>query len=203
MNTVAKKMLSTYSNVIFFPLDTDEFLSQEIIDKIRKSSQGYGYLDWRMCWPNDVFISGESNEVSIFEKSFITTSFDYLGNKHFLRSTLLEDGYLWGQAAHDVFNRMGFIKKGLKLGNMTHMPVRSFEQIYSKFSRGSEAHSDRALNAKDGEGENIFTKHWKVLPELLSDHESVVKDAILRYLPPGTDISKGTIKSWVELIENV
>lgn len=199
VNEVAKRLSPRYSNVIFLPLDTDEFLSQNTIDKICKSSLLYGYLDWQMYWPLDACTSDHSNDIFLSTKKFVSSDIDYLGNKHFMRSSILKKGYLFGQAAHEVYTRFGFLKRGPKVGNMIHIPVRDFQQVYSKFSRGLNAHFDKALSTQDAGGENVYAKHWKVRSELLPNRENFVRDAILRYLPVGADINNQNTKDWNDL----
>ena len=187
--------------MIFFPLDTDEFLSQHAVNSIRSRSGDHGYLDWRMAWPVNAFDTLANDVDSLQKHAFKFMSSGYLGNKHYMRSVLIEKGYSWSQGAHEIFSRLGFTQKSEKIGNMIHIPVRSPLQINKKFGRGFNAHLDKALNKRDKEGSVIYTKHWKIRSELLDFPHELVKDAIQRYLPSDAQIIDGNLGTWSELFD--
>jgi hypothetical protein len=73
-------------------------------------------------------------------------------------------------------------------------------QVTEKFNRGSSAYDDRALSRKDADGENIFSKHWKIDSQLQPNPELLVIDSLAKYLPIGTEVeSMGGVK-WEDLI---
>ncbi len=201
LNAVAADLIDNYDDAIFYPLDTDEFISEETLKRISASAEPCGYLDWRLAWPINLFDSKEE-EIELLENQvFRTMPNGYLGNKHFMRTSLLRRGYQWGQGAHELYTRLGFIRKGHKFGEMIHVPVRSYAQIRKKFGRGFAAHLDKALSGKDHEGDTIYVKHWKLRTDLLEKPTELLEDALKKYLPTESDLSQSSVLKWRELFD--
>jgi hypothetical protein len=201
LNAVAADLIDDYDDAIFYPLDTDEFISEEMLKRIIASAEPCGYLDWRLAWPIDLFDSKEEEIELLENQAFRAMPNGYLGNKHFMRTSLLRNGYQWGQGAHELYSRLGYIRKGDKFGEMIHIPVRSYTQIRKKFGRGFAAHLDKALSGNDHEGDTIFVKHWRLRTDLLEKPSELLEDALKKYLPTESDLSQSSVLKWTDLFD--
>ncbi len=181
LNTISKEIAIRYPDSLVLPLDTDEFLPLLESSLIPKSENEIGYLEWRLAWPADLFSITQQagSEIVLKRIKFLPRSWG--GNKHFLSSKMIQSGYRWSQGAHVIYNKYGLRASSHPIGTIIHVPVRSLNQIFLKFSRGDLVHDIEILNSKDNSGNRIVGNHWKITNDVLVDKTKFLKDALSAY----------------------
>jgi hypothetical protein len=195
LNYIVGELSAEYPESIFLPLDTDEFLPSSVAQSIVECKEGIGYLNWRMVWPAQLLEPNVIPKNQILIDKYCCLKNDFLGNKHFMRGEHLKKSYKWSQGAHQVFNRFGQPKEAKRIGHLIHIPVRSIDQLSSKFSSRKQSHVDKALNHDNG----TLGSHWNIDQKLISSPEVLARHSIQKYLPPGVDLADQRTLGWDEL----
>jgi len=198
-NAVAQNLAKVrYRNGIFLPLDSDEFLSFISVTELRRTKLKFGKFVWRHIWPADIPLDSPSN--SNFPPSWVFVAPNAVGgNKHFLRAKSIRWGNTWSQGAHYIQNFFGVAQTGSTLGEIFHIPVRSYQQIIEKYSRGDATHSIKQLSSSDS-GDRLFAAHWKIDEQFNDDRESVVSKAMKDYYPYELDPTENNPVKFEELL---
>jgi hypothetical protein len=181
-NAVAKKLArNSYKESIFLPLDSDEFLSLDSVTQLVNTKLRIGKFAWRNIWPVDLFDNSAAKPDFPPSQVFVAPN-TFGGDKHFLRSKDLRRGKIWAQGAHYVQNFFGVAQTGETLGEVLHIPIRSYNQIFTKYSRGAAAHEIKQLSSQDSEG-RMIARHWKIDDLFHGDREAFILNAVKDYYP--------------------
>jgi hypothetical protein len=198
-NAVAKKIAKKlYRDSTFLPLDSDEFLTSNSVSHLLRSELKLGKFKWRHIWPVEATLDSGANSEFPPSEIFVAPN-PYGGNKHFLQARSIRRGKTWSQGAHYVQNLFGVARVGETIGEIYHMPIRSFVQIYEKYSRGDSVHNIKQLSSTDS-GERVFASHWKLDDLFLGDHETFVLKAMKDYYPYELNLDETSQVRFTELL---
>jgi hypothetical protein len=145
---------------IIFPLDTDEFLSESIIDgSIRlKPEDNFWWYKWKIATPID-----NSDHEYTRQDLFLTESRDFAMCKIVVRSSLILKGYEIAQGNHNL--ELPGVKNSfhphvaVEIPELIHVPVRSADQFKFKIAQGKRALKNTQSISK------IEGFHWRGLSE--------------------------------------
>jgi hypothetical protein len=198
-NAVAQKLAKVeYRNSIFLPLDSDEFLSFNSVSELGKTKLKFGKFVWRHIWPVEITLDSVSD--SDFPPSWVFVAPNAVGgDKHFLRAKSIRWGKTWSQGAHYVQNFFGVAQTGITVGEVLHIPVRSYRQIIEKYARGKSTHNIKQLSSEDA-GERVFARHWKIDDHSEGDRESFILTAMKDYYPYEFDLISLNQTKFAELL---
>ena len=197
-NRVAKLLAKETKDLIILPLDADEFLTNKVISDLFASRRKFGCLEWLLVWPTNIYKCLSDRIDESWELNVAGERFG--GHKHFMHSSKVHRGWKWGQGNHRIFNPLGLVQKLVVIGELIHIPVRSYEQIKLKFSQSDSSHKHKLLNRTDSKGERIIARHWNLN---LTNHFSksqIIDVALAKYTPPGGELPKSTPTTWKKLI---